>query len=176
MSKGLYTRCRKGLSSACRRYLEKLTVHFDEIPTDSTEFKAFQMSHCDVMTEILLRGAATNRHDTSILLAVNSLLGFRRQVDAAKVFGDLPHNSICNLLELSSRHLRLLLSTIGDKKDFLPELDTLVMSVLDFCKIGANGKTGQCNLPSLWSLYCSLVNEESAQLLICFVKEYYVEV
>ena len=95
---------------------------------------------------------------------------------AANVFGDIPNNSICNLLELSSRHLRPLLSTIGDTKDFLPELDTLVMSVLDFCKIGANGKTGRCNLPSLGSLYCSLVNEDSSQLLICFVKEYYVEV
>jgi hypothetical protein len=161
---------------AGKRYLEKSTVQFDETPTDSTEFKAFQMSLCDVMTEILLRGAATDHHDASILLAVNTLLGFKRQVDAANVFCDMPHNSICNLLELSSRHLRPLLSSIGDKKDLLPELDMLVMNVLDFCKINANGKTCRCNLPSLWSLYCSLVDEESAQLLICFVKEYYVEV
>ena len=157
------------------RINQKSTKQSDETLPDCAEFKAFQMSLCDIMTEILLRGNA-HRHDPSVLLAVNSLLGFKRRIDSANVFGYMPCHSICNLLELSSRHLRPLLSTIENKKDLLPEVEMLVMNILDFSKTYTQGRTSRCDiLSSLWSLYCSLADEESAQLLIYFVKESYVE-
>ncbi|KAL3773946.1 hypothetical protein ACHAW5_010843 [Stephanodiscus triporus] len=157
-----------------KRYQGKSSVQSDETLQDCVEFK---VSVCDIMTEILLRGASVHLHDASVLLAVNSLLGFKRRADPANVFGNMSYNSICNLLELSSRHLRLLLGTIENKKDLLPEVEMLVLNVLDFCNISAQGKTAHGDIiNSLWSLYCALADEESARLLISYIKESYLEI
>ena len=140
---------------------------------DCVEFK---VSLCDIMAEILLREPAINRHDASILLTVNSLIGFKRSVDSSIAFANMHHSSINNLLELSSRQLRPLLRTAENKKDVLSEVDGLVSNVLDFCKISLLDKAIRYDLlTSVWSLYCSLVDEESSRLLITFVDESYKE-
>ena len=140
---------------------------------DCVEFK---VSLCDIMAEILIREPAINRHDASILLTVNSLIGFKRGVDSSIAFANMHHSSIHNLLELSSRQLRPLLRTAENKKDVLSEVDGLVSNVLDFCKISLLDKAIRYDLlTSVWSLYCSLVDEESSRLLITFVDESYKE-
>jgi len=182
--------------NASKRYQGSI-VQLDETPLNCVEFKLFHMSLCDILVEILLRNWAQhnggveldNHHnELDVLLGVNSILGSKRQVNQSVtipssselLLGNMSRKSICSLFKLSSQHLRSLLSTSANKKDALPQLDMLVKNVLDLCKIQSKptslGISSQSRiLCSFWSLYCSLADEESSQLLISLVKESYVE-
>ena len=162
---------------------------------NSAESKCFHMSLCDIIVEILLpnnhshgTGVEVDNHhyDKSVLLGVNYVLGCKRRISDETnsstndvLLGCLPHNSICSLLELSSQHLRPLLTTIENKTSVLSEVDQVVKNVLGLCTMLSKTTRGnsnyKCILRSYWSMYCSLAGEESSQLLISFVKESYIQ-
>ncbi|KAL7553336.1 hypothetical protein ACHAWF_016611, partial [Thalassiosira exigua] len=170
----------------------------DDAILNFVEFKVFHMSLCDIILKLLLqnwpscrRGVDDDRHhELPIILSVCSVLACKRQVKDFAVpssripllFSDISPTSICHFLELSSRHLRLLLNESEKKKAVMTEVDCLMKSILDVSAVIFSQETlrrmsSQSNiLSSYWVLYCSVADEESSQLLSSFVKEYYVDV
>jgi len=156
----------------------------DEELKACTQFKRFQESLCDILVDVLLRSETScesSNQDKSILLGVNHVLWCKRRLSSSEiVLGSVSHKSICQLIDLASHRLRPLLTTNEKKMSILPEVDVLVKNALDFCKIHSkrtlrDSPSQSRMLCSCWSIYCSLTDEESSQLLISFVKESCVE-
>lgn len=149
---------------------------------DCVELKLFQLSLCDILGDILLQDWTQHIGSSNhVLLGLNAVLEYKRRVASKElVLNSLQNSSLCSLLELSAQFLRPILTTSANKRGVLPELETLVLNVLDVCKIDSIQlqcqTSQQCRiLSSFASLYGSLCDEESSRLLISFVKESYVE-
>jgi len=155
----------------------------DEELKACTQLKHFQESLCDILVDVLLRNETScesSNQDKSILLGVNHVLGCKRRLSSSEIIlGSVSHKSTCQLIDLASHRLRPLLTSKEKKMSILPEVDVLVKNALDFCKISKrtllDSPSQSRMLHSCWSIYCSLADEESSQLLISFVKESCVE-